>query len=62
MWSGVEAGFFGSEFTAAFVTCAYGVEDVGFVLMAYGAADSVFSFIWGLVNLVYSEVRCKKKK
>ncbi len=50
MWSGVEQGFFGSEFTAAFVTCAYGVENVGFVLMAYSATDAVFSFIWGWVD------------
>ncbi len=47
IWSGVEQGFFGSEFTAAYITCAFGVENVGYVLVAYSAVDAIFSFIWG---------------
>lgn len=48
-WSGIEQGFFGADFTAAFVTCAYGVHIVGRVLIAYGACDALASAGFGFV-------------
>merc|ERR1719237_949596 len=48
-WSGIEQGFFGADFTAGLVTCAYGVHTVGRVLILFGvcnaAASIGFSFI-----------------
>jgi len=48
-WSGIEQGFFGADFTAAFVTCAYGVHIVGRVLIAYGACDALASVGFGFI-------------
>eukprot|EP00096_Caligus_rogercresseyi_P002815 TRINITY_DN1512_c1_g1_i1.p1 TRINITY_DN1512_c1_g1~~TRINITY_DN1512_c1_g1_i1.p1 ORF type:complete len:461 (+),score=77.14 TRINITY_DN1512_c1_g1_i1:3453-4835(+) len=46
-WSGVEQGFFGADFTAAYVTCVLGIEKVGYVLICYGACDAIFSYFLG---------------
>ena len=32
-----------------YVSCAYGVQNVGFVLMAYGVTDALCSFSFGFV-------------
>ena len=32
-----------------YVSCAYGVQNVGFVLMAYGATDALCSFSFGFI-------------
>jgi len=48
-WSGIEQGFFGADFTAGFVTCAYGVHIVGRVLIVYGVCDSLASAGFGFV-------------
>jgi len=47
MWSGIEQGFFGADFTAGFVTCAYGVHIVGRVLICYGVFDAISSVSFG---------------
>jgi len=49
IWSGIEQGFFGADFTAGFVTCAYGVHTVGRVLIVFGIFDAAFSFLSGYV-------------
>merc|ERR1712223_1169550 len=49
IWSGIEQGFFGADFTAGFVTCAYGVHIVGRVLIVYGIFDAGFSFLSGYI-------------
>uniref|UniRef100_A0A0K2UNC0 UNC93like proteinlike [Bombus terrestris] n=1 Tax=Lepeophtheirus salmonis TaxID=72036 RepID=A0A0K2UNC0_LEPSM len=46
-WSGVEQGFFGADFTAAYVTCVLGINNVGYVLICYGVCDAVFSYFLG---------------
>jgi len=48
-WSGIEQGFFGADFTAGFVTCAYGVHVVGRVLILFGACDALASIGFGFV-------------
>ncbi|TRY61495.1 hypothetical protein TCAL_05719 [Tigriopus californicus] len=48
-WSGIEQGFFGADFTAGFVSCAYGVQNVGYVVIAYGVSDAVCSFSFGFL-------------
>jgi len=49
IWSGIEQGFFGADFTAGFVTCAYGVHIVGRVLICYGIFDAIASASFGFV-------------
>jgi hypothetical protein len=48
-WSGIEQGFFGADFTAGFVTCAYGVHIVGRVLILFGACDALASIGFGFI-------------
>jgi len=45
LWSGIEHGFLGADFTAGFVTCAYGVHMVGRVLICYGFFDALSSIL-----------------
>jgi len=46
-WSGVEQGFFGADFTAGYVSCAWGVGNVGYVLITYGVVDAICSASFG---------------
>jgi len=46
-WSGVEQGFFGADFTAGYITCAWGVQNVGYVLITYGVVDAICSASFG---------------
>jgi len=48
-WSGIEQGFFGADFTAGFVTCAYGIHTVGKVLIVFGVCDALASIGFGFV-------------
>ncbi|XP_052818488.1 protein unc-93 homolog A-like [Mya arenaria] len=47
MTSGVLLSFFAADFTAAFVSCPFGVENVGVAVITYGVVLTVFSFING---------------
>jgi len=48
-WSGIEQGFFSADFTAGFVTCAYGVHIVGRVLIVFGICDAAASVGFGFI-------------
>jgi len=53
IWSGVEQGFFGGDFVAGYVTCAFGAHYVGRVLICFGVLDSLSSAGFGyLIKLV----------
>ncbi|XP_045110414.1 UNC93-like protein [Portunus trituberculatus] len=53
IWSGVEQGFFQSDFTAAYVSCGLGVHMVGYVMICYGVCDALCSISFSpLVKLV----------
>jgi len=47
MYSGFEQAFVTGDYTKSFITCPLGVNWVGFVLICYGACDSVFSITFG---------------
>jgi len=49
LWSGVEQGFFFSDYTAAFVSCTIGVHNVGYVFITYGVFDALCSVSFGAV-------------
>ncbi|XP_061756869.1 protein unc-93 homolog A isoform X3 [Nerophis ophidion] len=47
MYSGFEQSFLSGEYTKNYVTCALGIHYVGFVMMCFGASNSLFSFLFG---------------
>ncbi|KAK7872329.1 hypothetical protein R5R35_002777 [Gryllus longicercus] len=38
---GIEQAFIGADFTAAFVSCAWGISNIGYVMICYGVVNSV---------------------
>jgi len=48
-WSGIEQGFFSADFTAGFVTCAYGAHIVGRVVIVFGLCDALASVGFGFI-------------
>ncbi|XP_063233930.1 protein unc-93 homolog A-like isoform X2 [Bacillus rossius redtenbacheri] len=52
MWMGMEQAFISADYTASYVTCAWGVSNVGFVMICYGAVNAASSLTTGsLVRL-----------
>ena len=49
IWSGIEQGFFLSDFTAGYISCIFGVGEVGWVLITYGVCDSICSLSFGVI-------------
>ncbi|CAG0883173.1 unnamed protein product [Cyprideis torosa] len=49
MWSGVEQGYFTSEFTRAYVSCAWGTPNIGYVMLCFGVVDALSSYCFGYV-------------
>lgn len=47
MYSGLEQSFLSGEYTKNYVTCALGIHYVGFVMMCFGATNSLCSFLFG---------------
>ncbi|XP_028252453.1 protein unc-93 homolog A [Parambassis ranga] len=47
MYSGFEQSFLSGEYTKNYVTCALGIHFVGFVMMCFGAFNSLSSFLFG---------------
>uniref|UniRef100_A0A3B3CE74 Protein unc-93 homolog A n=2 Tax=Oryzias melastigma TaxID=30732 RepID=A0A3B3CE74_ORYME len=50
MYSGFEQSFLSGEYTKNYVTCALGIHFVGFVMMCFGASNSLFSFLFGRIS------------
>ncbi|CAG5045199.1 unnamed protein product [Parnassius apollo] len=49
---GLQQAFFGADFAAAFVSCAIGTGNVGFVMMTYGVADAIGCVVSGYLAKV----------
>ncbi|XP_066533554.1 protein unc-93 homolog A [Hoplias malabaricus] len=47
MYSGFEQSFLAGEYTKNYVTCALGIHNVGFVMICFGAVNSLCSFFFG---------------
>ncbi|KAM9798243.1 protein unc-93 homolog A [Neosynchiropus ocellatus] len=47
MYSGFEQSFLAGEYTKNYVTCALGIHFVGFVMMCFGASNSLCSYLFG---------------
>ncbi|XP_067844455.1 protein unc-93 homolog A-like [Heptranchias perlo] len=50
MYSGFEQGFLAGDYTKAYVTCALGIQYVGYVMICFGASNSIFSLIFGKLS------------
>ncbi|XP_013379207.1 protein unc-93 homolog A-like [Lingula anatina] len=47
VYCSMQMGFFSSDFTKAFVSCTYGIWNVGYVMMTYGVTSSLNSIVIG---------------
>ncbi|CAJ1077972.1 protein unc-93 homolog A [Xyrichtys novacula] len=47
MYSGFEQSFLSGEYTKNYVSCALGIHYVGYVMMCFGAANSLCSILFG---------------
>ncbi|XP_015199355.1 protein unc-93 homolog A-like isoform X1 [Lepisosteus oculatus] len=47
MYSGFEQGFLAGDYTKYYVTCALGIHFVGFVMICFGATNSLCSYAFG---------------
>ncbi|KAM3932697.1 protein unc-93 homolog A-like [Leptodactylus fuscus] len=50
VYSGIVQGFILSDYTKSYVTCSLGLQYVGYVIIAYGAATSIFSYVFGKLS------------
>uniref|UniRef100_A0A8D0EAU1 Protein unc-93 homolog A n=1 Tax=Salvator merianae TaxID=96440 RepID=A0A8D0EAU1_SALMN len=50
MYSGFEQGFLAGDYTKSYVTCALGINFVGFVMISFNATNSIFSAIFGKIS------------
>lgn len=47
VWIGMEQAFIGADFTQAYVSCALGVSNVGYVMICFGVVNAICSLIFG---------------
>ncbi|XP_069682302.1 UNC93-like protein [Periplaneta americana] len=46
-WLGLEQAFMIADFTEAYVSCAWGLGDIGYVMVAHGVSNAAFSLLIG---------------
>uniref|UniRef100_A0A3B5RD39 Unc-93 homolog A n=1 Tax=Xiphophorus maculatus TaxID=8083 RepID=A0A3B5RD39_XIPMA len=57
IYSGFEQSFLSGEYTKNYVTCALGIHYVGYVMMCFGATNSLSSFLFGRIALALDRFR-----
>ncbi|XP_061482362.1 protein unc-93 homolog A isoform X2 [Rhineura floridana] len=50
MYSGIEQGFLASDYTKSYVTCALGINFVGYVMICFSGANSLCSMLFGKIS------------
>ncbi|XP_075719848.1 protein unc-93 homolog A-like [Rhinoderma darwinii] len=50
MFSGFQQGFLSSDYTKAYVTCTLGIHFVGYVMICFGATNSISSMVFGKLS------------
>ncbi|XP_053141288.1 protein unc-93 homolog A isoform X1 [Hemicordylus capensis] len=50
MYSGFEQGFLAGDYTKSYVTCALGINFVGYVMICFSAANSLCSMLFGKIS------------
>lgn len=46
---GMEQAFIGADFTQAFVSCALGIHQIGYVMICFGVVNAICSIIFGTI-------------
>ncbi|XP_054275029.1 UNC93-like protein isoform X2 [Macrosteles quadrilineatus] len=49
VWIGMEQAFIGADFTQAYVSCAYGVHNIGYVMICFGVVNAICSVVFGSI-------------
>lgn len=49
VWIGMEQAFIGADFTQAYVSCALGIHNVGYVMICFGVVNAACSLLFGSV-------------
>ncbi|KAJ8940273.1 hypothetical protein NQ314_010768 [Rhamnusium bicolor] len=49
VWIGMEQAFIGADFTQAYVSCALGIPQVGYVMICFGCVNAICSLLFGSV-------------
>lgn len=49
VWIGMEQAFIGADFTQAYVSCALGIPQVGYVMICFGCVNAVCSLLFGSI-------------
>ncbi|XP_072499984.1 protein unc-93 homolog A-like [Notamacropus eugenii] len=50
MYSGFEQGFLSGDYTKSYVTCALGIQYVGYVMICFSAINSICSLLFGKLS------------
>ncbi|XP_016083372.2 protein unc-93 homolog A [Ornithorhynchus anatinus] len=50
MYSGFEQGFLSGDYTKSYVTCALGIQYVGYVMICFAATNSICSMLFGKLS------------
>ncbi|XP_074165408.1 protein unc-93 homolog A isoform X1 [Sminthopsis crassicaudata] len=50
MYSGFEQGFLSGDYTKSYVTCALGIQYVGYVMICFSATNSISSMLFGKLS------------
>ncbi|XP_060548310.1 protein unc-93 homolog A isoform X2 [Pantherophis guttatus] len=64
MYSGLEQGFLASDYNKSYVTCALGINFVGYVMICFSATNSLASLLFGKIyqftgrKLLFTLSRC----
>ncbi|KAG1702353.1 UNC93-like protein [Nymphon striatum] len=54
IYSGVEQGFFRNDFTRAYISCAWGIHNIGIVMICFGICNAASSFAYGHIVRVFT--------
>ena len=46
---GMEQAFIGADFTQAYVSCALGIHQIGYVMICFGVVNAICSIIFGSI-------------
>lgn len=49
LWIGMEQAFIGADFTQAYVACALGVHQIGYVMICFGVVNAICSIVFGSI-------------
>ena len=58
LWSGFEQAYIGADFTKSYISCVKGINQVGLVMICFGVADTLGSYLFGYAIKYVGRVPC----